>query len=451
MKKKFLALLTGLSLLWSSVPFPVCADHHEIISSQYDNIFWTLENHVLTISGEGEIHSQKNALPDWLAYSDEIEEIIIEEGITSAQYRAFAELPNLESITFPATFEQLGTEALFNDRDLEEINGLEYVHYFDFRCLSNTEYTEKHPFIINDDILYYAEGTDLTVPDGVKVIAPFAFGNLTAYETTSKKAFTEIPYYDIVLPEGLETIQRYAFAFSSRLCHVNIPESVQTIGDYAFFSCPNLETVTLSENCTEIGNFAFFNCRLLENFNAENSSMNMGFRSCGYNADWDTILKDRATQKGIDLTLPKYANLLHQIENADTETLVNYDELADWTQLHYKTTQSFREIAEGEYTDELSDSVQKSSEIIIHGYIGSTVKQYADDNRLKFISSDDILIGDVTLDGKLNIIDVLTMNEWSMGLVEFSERQVLASDFDQNGIFTDNDTMKLLRHLVGLT
>ena len=381
---------------------------------------------------------------------DEIEEIVIEEGITSAEYRSFAELPNLESISFPSTFEQLGTEALFNDKQLEEINGLENIQYFDFHCLSGTRYINEHPFIIHDDTLYYAEGTNLTVPEGVRTIAPFAFGNLTAYETSSQKQFTEIPYYDIVLPEGLETIEKYAFAFSSRLCHINIPESVQTIGDYAFFSCPNLEEMTLHENCTEVGEFAFFNCRSLETLTVENTSVNFGFRSCGYNADWNTILKDRAEKKGIDLSSPKYANLLHQIENADMETLINYDELANWTQIHYKNTRSFREIAEGQYTDELSDSVTPNRNTIIYGHTDSTICEYTNINRLKFVTLDEILIGDVSLDGKVDIIDVLMLNQFYVGLRQLSANQILAGDFNQNGAIEELDIVKLLRYLVNL-
>ena len=450
MKNKFLAFLVSLSLLGGSVPLSAFAEVPETISHTYHDISWTLSDHVLTICGEGSILSEKDSLPDWLAYSDEIQEIVIEEGITSAQYRAFAELPNLEKISFPSTFEQLGTEALYNDKNLYEISGLENIHNFDFRCFSNTGYIAEHPFIINDDTLYYAEGTELTVPEGVKVIAPFAFGNMTAYESTSQKAFTDMPYYDITLPEGLETIEKYAFAFSSRLCHINIPESVQTIGDYAFFSCPNLEEITLGENCTEIGDFAFFNCRSLEKLTIQNTSMAMGLRSCAYNADWNTILKERAEKKGIDLTSPKYANLLNQIENADMETLLSYDELANWTQLHHKTTRSFGEVAEGQYTDELSNAVLANYDIVICGHSNSIAEEYCLPDRLRFVSLDVPLAGDVSQDGKIDIIDVLMLNQWYLGILVLTPNQTLASDFDRNGKYEYADLIKLLRYLVGL-
>jgi len=449
MKTKVLALLMSISLLGGSMPFPVHAD--EMIHDTYGNgIDWTLSDHVLTISGEGVIFSEKGSLPNWMTYANEIHEIIIEEGITSSQYRAFAELPHLESITFPSTFEQLGTESLFNDGQLVEINGLENIQYFDFRCLSNTEYISEHPFVIHDDTLYYAEGTELTVPDGVKVIAPFAFGNLTAYESTSQLTFTDVPYYDIVLPDGLETIEKYAFAFSSRLCHINIPESVQSIGDYAFFSCPNLEEISLSETCTEIGDFSFFNCRLLTDITMKNAFMDMGWRSCGYNADWNTILKDRAEKKGIDLTSPKYANLLNQIENADMETLIYYDELANWTQLHYKATRSFREIADGQYTDELSNSVIVNDALTVHGNADSLVEEYCQENDLHFSPFISFLVGDVSEDGVVDIVDVLTLNQWYLGLLDFSPAQKLAADFDQNKKCEMIDVIRLLRHLVGI-
>ncbi len=456
MKKKLTALLTSLSFLLNCMPCVVVADEPEIVSSTYNHISWTLSDHVLTVSGEGEIPcergvgKQENILPDWLDYSDEIETIIIEEGITSAQYRAFADLPNLRSITFPSGFEQLGTEALFNDENLYEINGLENVHYFDFRCLSNTGYINEHPFIINDGTLYYAEGTDFNVPEGVRNIAPFAFGNLTAYESTSSKAFNEIPYYDITLPEGLETIEKYAFAFSSRLCNINIPESVQSIGDYAFFSCPNLEEVTLSENCQEIGEFAFFNCRCMEKITIENDSMAMNFRSYGYCADWYTILVNRATEKGIDITTPQYEKMLDKIQNADVETLIDYDELANWTQLHYKTTRSFRYLAEGQYTDELSNAVIRNRDTVIRGRANSTAGNYAGANKLRFEALDDFLLGDVSQDGIVDVVDVLLLNQVNLGVRQITPIQRNSADFDRNGIVDDRDAVKILRYIVRL-
>lgn len=73
----------------------------------------------------------------------------------------------------------------------------------------------------------------------------------------SKSAFKMFKAETIVLPETLESISDYAFAFCKNLKSVNIPSKVKKIGQNSFTACESLKTITLPEGLKSIGVFAF--------------------------------------------------------------------------------------------------------------------------------------------------------------------------------------------------
>ena len=103
---------------------------------------------------------------------------------------------------------------------------------------------------VRGEVLFCAdreEFFEVTVPDGVRSIAPFAFSG----------AFGCVR---VRLPEGLETIGRYAFSIAFNLGELNIPSTVTAIGEETFTHTgenyiwgelyPNLPaSVSLPEQC----------------------------------------------------------------------------------------------------------------------------------------------------------------------------------------------------------
>ena len=70
--------------------------------------------------------------------------------------------------------------------------------------------------------------------------------SIWAEEICSEKSFYWYPQQTItkvIISEGIETIGKYAFMFSTALESVTIPSSVSTIDGYAFGSCENLTSV----------------------------------------------------------------------------------------------------------------------------------------------------------------------------------------------------------------
>ena len=135
----------------------------------------------------------------------------------------------------------------------------------------------KSEFIIENRTLvaYKGKGGDVVIPDdeGIMTIGAFAFCH---YNLDNEKEVEkdENGYYDIDLkkePLGNDTVTS-----------VVIPEGVETIEKYAFYNCRALSNVTLPSSCKTINEYAFANCSILENVNFESVKVisNYGFYMC---------------------------------------------------------------------------------------------------------------------------------------------------------------------------
>ena len=73
-------------------------------------------------------------------------------------------------------------------------------------------------------------------------------------KTIGKEAFTPFDrptsLVKVVLPDGLETIESYAFANCDKLKEINLPASLKTVVGNAFDYCTALSGLTLEEGIT---------------------------------------------------------------------------------------------------------------------------------------------------------------------------------------------------------
>jgi hypothetical protein len=93
--------------------------------------------------------------------------------------------------------------------------------------------------------------TSVVIPEGVTSIERYAFRDCSALES-------------VVIPEGVTSIERYAFEGCTALESVVIPDSVMSIGLDAFSGCTALESVVIPEGVTRIRGYAFWGCTALE-------------------------------------------------------------------------------------------------------------------------------------------------------------------------------------------
>ena len=150
----------------------------------------------------------------------------------------------------------------------------------------------KSEFVIEDRMLvaYKGLGGRVVIPDdeGILYIGAYAF---CLYETDYSVELPEDDYdankipsantsiTEVVIPYGVEEIQKYAFYNCTALRVVEVPTSLKYIREYAFYNDKQLTTVKLlgsadSENlgleatkAETVGKYAFYGCEKLENIN----------------------------------------------------------------------------------------------------------------------------------------------------------------------------------------
>ncbi len=170
----------GNTYLWNASGYPIRAAG-EFTMENGDSFQWTLEDGVLTVTGEGELDLSNNYSGYcWGSYQSEVTSVKVGEGITSV-VAAFGNMRNLKSVDLPEGLTTIGDYAFQGCSRLASID----------------------------------------LPDSLTTIGDYAFRE--CYQLTS-----------IDLPDGLSTIGDYAFRACWNLSTLSLPLSVRTIGEYAF-------------------------------------------------------------------------------------------------------------------------------------------------------------------------------------------------------------------------
>ena len=101
---------------------------------------------------------------------------------------------------------------------------------------------------------YNGTNTDVTVPAALGGYPVKALGQVFKNNASITS---------VILPDGLETIDTYAFYQCTSLASAYIPDSVTSIGNYVFSGCSSLTDVQLSKNITAIPEDMFRQCTSL--------------------------------------------------------------------------------------------------------------------------------------------------------------------------------------------
>lgn len=110
---------------------------------------------------------------------------------------------------------------------------------------------------------------DITLPEGLTAIGEYAFKGcaalgrveiLSGMTTLVRSAFRESGITEIVLPEGLQTVEYDAFNNCTNLRSVSLPSTLQDLGSSTFYNCSALTAITLPQSLTKIGSQCFYGC-----------------------------------------------------------------------------------------------------------------------------------------------------------------------------------------------
>lgn len=259
------------------------------------NLAWRLEDGTLTISGEGAMADWSfGEQAPWAVYCDEIERVVIEDGVSTVGDRAFG----IGDGVIPMSIIDSGEPFAY--------------HFSSVTLGSDLERIGSYAFAYCDAL------TEIALPENLKAIGEAAFANCVgltqaaipgAVEVIGNRAFyrctglTQVTFAPDLTLAGM----REAFIGCTGLTEVEIPatmpgelESIRYSG--AFTDCTNLQNVTFRSGAVIVDSRMFDGCSSLKTVDIPHSVAqvyNTAFLGCtsltdiqydGYPDEWDAIL-----------------------------------------------------------------------------------------------------------------------------------------------------------------
>jgi len=240
-----------------------------------DNVYWTLADETLTISGTGPTWDFKvftltntytksgEPLP-WRDLASQVRRIVVEEGVTYIGNGAFSQIGYedstayyLESIILPSTLEGIGTRVFARD-------------VFDELIIPDSVSS------LGTECFWLSCIRNVIVGNGVTEIPTSAFADSyvkkvvlgDSVQILGSEAFSYSKLEEINIPNSVREVRGRCF-LGTKLKEIYLPASIQEIGANAFSGCPFLEIIDLEEGLTSIGDSdrlmeIFYGCRSVE-------------------------------------------------------------------------------------------------------------------------------------------------------------------------------------------
>lgn len=194
------------------------------------------------------------ALPQGMFYFDiSMTELNLPKKLESIGAQCFMGCDLLEEVTIPASLRELQPTAFLSCSSIQKFNVED----------ENTTFSEgENGSLLSEEgktLVLYPAGNGETVcqiPEGIVSIEPYAFaGSPTLTSVTLPQSFK-----GNLLPEGL-------FSDCTALVGVGCDESaLSAIMPRVFAGCKSLKTLDIPENCSGIGDYAFYGCEAITEF-----------------------------------------------------------------------------------------------------------------------------------------------------------------------------------------
>jgi hypothetical protein len=184
-------------------------------------------------------------------------------SVTSIGASAFSYCAKLTSVTIPASVTSIGDSAFYGCANLSAI----------------TVDAANTAFFVQDGVLYDKPTTRIvavprklagavTIPNGITSIEDYAFSDCAGLTSiTIPNSVTSIGFdafsgfaglTSVTIPNGVTSIGSGAFSYCTKLTSVTIPTSVTTIGDNAFSGCAGMTSLTIPVGLVPAGGSSIF-------------------------------------------------------------------------------------------------------------------------------------------------------------------------------------------------
>ena len=189
-----------------------------------------------------------------------LETLVLPEGVTFLGENAFGHA-KLKSVSLPSTVAKM---------------------------TGTNEKSDANPFAYCENLeeIYVAEGNKAYKSDGNCVmrredntlVVGCKKSKIPSYtEHIGCCAFQGVALESVALPEGVTSIEDYAFAHNDRLKEITLPQSLTSIGKAVFFWCAALESIALPDGVTSVGDKAFSSCISLKELALGAELLNAGY------------------------------------------------------------------------------------------------------------------------------------------------------------------------------
>ena len=223
------------------------------------DVSWTLENGVLTVSGEALL----NPVPwDVLEYRELVHSVILTEGIRMIGDSVFSGYYNLTSVSLPDSLVTISNSAFDSCYNLREITipaGVTEIAHTAFSFCSGLT-----AFHVASGNAVYSDIDGVLFDLGGSRLYRYPAGNTrSSYIIPDGVTMLYQGWY--VSGEGWYYVRDGAFSNANLLTSVIIPDGITSIGPCVFYGCENLASIVIPSSVTEIGGYAFCECGNLMN------------------------------------------------------------------------------------------------------------------------------------------------------------------------------------------
>ena len=310
----------------------------------------------LTISGKGEMpnYDWEHSEP-WQEHSQEMQKLVVEEGVTGIGNGAFRNARNLVSATFPKSLTRIGDEAFASCLNLPMVTlpaGVTSIGDYAFSYCGNLALATLPAGlqVIGRGVFDQCKKlSSVVIPAGVISIGDGAFAGCGSLPTitvaagnTKYVAVDGVLFYkdktvllqypagraatSYVIPAEVTNIVDEAFSLAYNLTAVTLPIGLTFIGNYAFLNCSRLTSITIPAAVKTIGEDAFTFCQELTEIKVE--AANTAYTSADgvlFDKTKKTLIKYPGGRSATTYTIPA------GVTNIDAEAFENTLQLTSVT------------------------------------------------------------------------------------------------------------------------
>ena len=257
------------------------------------DVAWTLETGVLTISGSGMManYSEQNPAP-WSKFADQITAVVVKQGVQSVGALAFFQLEKLQTVTLANSVGTIGQCAFYGCKQLAMLNmsGVEEIGESAFEQCSALQ--------------------TLRLPESVQTLRSRAFYRCDGL-------------LSVTVPAGVTKMEGSVFAYCHNLRIANIMATLEQLPYWTFYGCYDLEIVRLSKSIIGVGESAL-NGTKVESPEYTDKVPQISFdHTQSETVDDTTVTVDTYYNESADAAVSTVVTTVNKAGNKDTTVQIN--------------------------------------------------------------------------------------------------------------------------------